>query len=271
MSKNNSPIKFIGGMIGNAAASLSGGSNNSNNGFQSIMGGLFGNNPANLAAQSLMARKRAQQAQQVPRNPGAVRDPNNINAGSGSGVSVSQADLNTSQSRNSGPGVLTSSMHQMNSNMPMAKPQGETFKTVNPSFRDSIVEKGDGMFGNQEQRQASIDPVQDLNIDQTGMNSLYSGPLMQKYPNEASKNHFEAKGKVIEKRKKQYADVIDSKGKSQLNKPVSLFFNSGTRRAHGMGGTMDKIVEGAKNLSIPGRFATKLYKAHKYNKTSKPQ
>jgi hypothetical protein len=179
MSKNNSPIKFIGGIIGNAAASISGGSNNSNNGFQSIMGGLFGNNPANLAAQSLMARKRAQQAQQVPRNPGAVRDPNNINAGSGSGVSVSQADLNTSQNRNSGPGVLTQGMHEMNSSMPIVKPQNETFKTVNPSFRNSIVEKGDGMFGNEEQRQASIDPVQNLNIDQTGMNSLYGGPLTQ--------------------------------------------------------------------------------------------
>jgi hypothetical protein len=82
---------------------------------------------------------------------------------------------------------------------------------------------------------------------------------------------FEAKGKAIKKRKKQYADVIDSKGQSQLNKPVSLFFNSGTNRAHGMGGTMDKLVEGAKNLAIPGRYATKVYRAYKYNKTSTPR
>jgi hypothetical protein len=189
MSKNNSPIKFIGGMIGNTAASLSGGGARSM--AQRVMnartaaGGLAANmNNASVYNSSIQNAVSSmfggtQMPTPPPRNPGAVRDPNNINAGSGSGVSVSQADLNTSQNRNSGPGVLTSSMHQMNSNMPMAKPQGETFKTVNPSFRDSIVEKGDGMFGNQEQRQASIDPVQDLNIDQTGMNSLYGGPLTQ--------------------------------------------------------------------------------------------
>jgi hypothetical protein len=185
MSKSNSPLKFIGGMMGNAAASLSGGSNNSNNGFQSIMDGLFGNNPANLAAQSLMARKRAQQAQQVPHNPGAVRDPNNINAGSGSGVSVSQADLNTSQSRNSGPGVLTQAMHEMNSSTPMVKPMaskparrpGMGYSSAMSPFSPPELSTGDSLYGGEQQRQEIMNPMPEANIDATGMNSLYGGPL----------------------------------------------------------------------------------------------
>tara|TARA_B110000037_G_scaffold42218_1_gene52124 strand:- start:69 stop:413 length:345 start_codon:yes stop_codon:yes gene_type:complete len=66
--------------------------------------------------------------------------------------------------------------------------------------------------------------------------------------------------------KKKYADVVDYKGKSQFTKPGALFFNSGTRRAHGMGGTMDKIWEGAKNAVIPGRFMGKMLKAYKLKK-----
>ena len=183
MSKNNSPVKFIGGMMGSTAASFSGGAaamaqrvqnaRNAPGGLSANMNNASVYNSSFQNAVSSLFERNNSSTPPPPRNPGAVRDPNNMNAGSGSGVSVSQADLNTSQNRNSGPGVLTSSMHQMNSNTPMVKPPGETFKTVNPSFRNSIVEKGDGMFGDQEQRQASIDPVQDLNIDQTGMNSLY--------------------------------------------------------------------------------------------------
>lgn len=175
-----SPLNFIGGMIGNAAASLSGGSNNSNNRFQSIMGGLFGNNPANLAAQSLMARE---QSQQVPVNPGFNRDPNNSTQQSGS--IVSQADMNMSQNRNGGAGVLTQGMHEMNSNMPIVsrKPGFTTSNDMskpaynpNANFSNATTMAGNSVFGTQEQRQASVDPVQDLNIDQTGMNSLYGGP-----------------------------------------------------------------------------------------------
>lgn len=63
---------------------------------------------------------------------------------------------------------------------------------------------------------------------------------------------------------KKYGDVIDYKGQSQLTSPVDLFFNSGERRAHGMGGTMDRLVEGAKNVIVPGRYLNKLYRAYKY-------
>ena len=181
MSKNNSPLKFIGGMMGNAAASLSGGSNNSNNGFQGIMGGFL-NNPGNLAAQSLMAR---QQAQQVPVNPGFNTDPNNINAGSGSGVSVSQADLNTSQNRNSGPGVLTQAMHEMNSSTPMVKPMsskptrrpGMGYSSVMSPFSPPELNTGNSLYGGEQQKQEIMNPMPEANIDATGMNSLYGGPL----------------------------------------------------------------------------------------------
>jgi hypothetical protein len=76
----------------------------------------------------------------------------------------------------------------MNSNKPITpgKPQFTTSNdrskpTYSPSanFNGTSTATGDAVFGNQEQRQASIDPVQDLNIDQTGMNSLYGGPLTQ--------------------------------------------------------------------------------------------
>ncbi len=63
---------------------------------------------------------------------------------------------------------------------------------------------------------------------------------------------------------KKYGDVMDYKGRSQLTSPVDLFFNSGTKRAHGMGGTMDRLVEGAKNVIVPGRYLNKLYRAYKY-------
>lgn len=73
----------------------------------------------------------------------------------------------------------------------------------------------------------------------------------------------------FKKNKKKYRDVVDYKGKSQLNKPVDLFFNPGTNRAHGMGGTMDRLVEGAKNIIIPGRYLNKVYKAYKYKNRSR--
>jgi len=185
MSKSNSPLKFMGGMMGGAAASLSGGSNNSNNPFQSIMGDFFGSNPGNIAAAALMARQQAQQAQQVPHNPGAVRDSNNINAGSGSGVSVSQADLNTSQSRNSGPGVLTQAMHEMNSSTPMVKPMaskparrpGMGYSSAMSPFSPPELSTGDSLYGGEQQRQEIMNPMPEANIDATGMNSLYGGPL----------------------------------------------------------------------------------------------
>jgi len=62
---------------------------------------------------------------------------------------------------------------------------------------------------------------------------------------------------------KKYGDVIDYKGQSQLTSPVDLFFNSG-KKSGPRGGTMDRLVEGAKNVIVPGRYLNKLYRAYKY-------
>ena len=180
MSKNNSPLKFIGGMMGNAATSLSGGSNNSNNPFQSIMGGFFGSNPGNLAAQSLMAR---QQAQQVPVNPGFNTDPNNIRSTSAS--VVSEADMNRVQDRNSGSGQLTQAMHEMNSDKPMVKPMASKprvqpsmgYSSVMSPFSPPELNTGNSLYGSELQKQEIMNPMPEANIDATGMNSLYGGPL----------------------------------------------------------------------------------------------
>lgn len=184
MSKNNSPLKFmLPSVIGNATSSLLGGSNNSNNPFQSIMGGLFGNNPANLAAQSLIARQQAQQAQQVPVNPGFNTDPNNIRSTSAS--VVSEADMNRVQDRNSGSGQLTQAMHEMNSDKPMVKPMASKprtqsdmgYSSVMSPFSPSELNTGGSLYGSEQQRQEIMNPMPEANIDATGMNSLYGGPL----------------------------------------------------------------------------------------------
>ena len=125
------------------------------------------------------------QASQPPVNPGFDRDPNNINASSGGGVQVSQAELNTARSNNDGPGVLTAGMHQMNSSTPIvggakqgleARHDMGYSSNVSP-FSPSELETGGAVFGSDMQRQEIMNPKQISNIDQTGMNSLYGGPL----------------------------------------------------------------------------------------------
>tara|TARA_R110001592_G_scaffold88256_2_gene259972 strand:+ start:940 stop:1482 length:543 start_codon:yes stop_codon:yes gene_type:complete len=180
MSKNNSPLKFIGGMMGNAAASLSGGSNNSNNGFQGIMGGFL-NNPGNLAAQALMARQQAQQAQQAPVNPGFNTDPNNASSAISESI-ISQADMNRRQDRNSGTGQITQLMHEMNSDTPMVRPMaskprmrpGMGYSSAVSPFSPPELNTGNSLYGSEQQKQEIMNPMPIANIDATGMNSLYS-------------------------------------------------------------------------------------------------
>ena len=182
MSKNNSPLKFmLPSVIGNATSSLLGGSNNSNNPFQSIMGGLFGNNPANLAAQSLIARQQAQQAQQVPVNPGFNTDPNNASSAISESI-ISQADMNRRQDRNSGTGQITQLMHEMNSDTPMVRPMaskprmrpGMGYSSAVSPFSPPELNTGNSLYGSEQQKQEIMNPMPIANIDATGMNSLYS-------------------------------------------------------------------------------------------------
>ena len=165
------------GTAGALSGSLSSGGSENN-----ITNGLFGNNPGNIAMQTL---RSSEQSQQVPVNPGFDRDPNNINASSGGGVQVSQAELNTARSNNDGPGVLTAAMHQMNSNKPIvggakqgleARQDMGYSSNVSP-FSPSELETGNALNGSDMQRQEIMNPKPIGNIDQTGMNSLYGGPL----------------------------------------------------------------------------------------------
>jgi len=143
---------------------------------QSIMGGIFGGNskmPGFGQAASTTATFNNN------------RDSNNINAGSGSGVEVSQAELNTPRNNNSGPGVLSAGMHGMNSSKPIvggAKGGIETRQDMGYSsnvspFSPSENEVGGAVFGSDTQRQEIMNPQPVGSIDQTGMNSLYGGPL----------------------------------------------------------------------------------------------
>jgi hypothetical protein len=113
------------------------------------------------------------------------RDSNNINASGGSGSQVSQAELNTPRDNNGGAGVLTAAMHQMNSPTPIvggskqgiAARQDLGYSSNVSSFSPTELETGGAMFGSDIQRQQIMNPQPVGNIDQTGMNSLYGGPL----------------------------------------------------------------------------------------------
>ena len=138
---------------------------------------------ANRIASGIMGNNTA--ASQVAVNPGFDRDPNNINASSGGGVQVSQAELNTPRVNNDGPGVLTAGMHQMNSSKPIvggakqgleARQDMGYSSNVSP-FSPSELETGNALNGSDMQRQEIMNPKPIGNIDQTGMNSLYGGPL----------------------------------------------------------------------------------------------
>jgi len=180
MSKSNSPLKFMGGIMGGASSSLSGTSSD-----QSVMNGLFGNNLTNFGnvGNLTAAAMAATQAAQVPHNPGAVRDPNNIRS-SGPSI-VSEADMNRVEDRNSGSGVLTQAMHEMNSDMPMVKPMASKprvqpsmgYSSVMSPFSPSELQTGNSLYGSESQKQEIMNPTLVANIDDTGMNSLYGGPL----------------------------------------------------------------------------------------------
>ncbi len=107
-------------------------------------------------------------------------------------------------------------------------------------------------------------------IGPQGLGISKASPLKQtKKPNVRGDLGIKQMAEERKKNKKKYRDVVQYKGESQLNKPVELFFNPGTNRAHGMGGTMDRLVEGTKNIMIPGRYLNKLYKAYKYKNRSR--
>jgi len=113
------------------------------------------------------------------------RDSNNINASSGGGTQVSQAELNTPRDNNGGAGVLTAAMHQMNSSTPIvggskqgiAARQDMGYSSNVSPFSSSELETGNGLMGSDMQRQEIMNPQPVGSIDQTGMNSLYGGPL----------------------------------------------------------------------------------------------
>ena len=198
MSKNNSPLKFIGGMMGNSGNLVSGGALSMAQRVQNF--GLGGaarsmaervmnarNAPGGLAANmnnaSVFNNSTQNSASSMFGNNEASTPPSN--PGSVSGVSVSQADLNTSQNRNSGPGVLQQAMHEMNSSMPMVKPMaskprmqpGMGYSSVMSPFSPPELSTGDSLYGGELQKQEIMNPMPEANIDATGMNSLYGGPL----------------------------------------------------------------------------------------------
>ena len=164
------------------SGSLSGGSRNSGRasslaaaqGLASRIGGR--NNMLDTALASI-------QASQPPVNPGFDRDPNNLNQGSAS--IVSEADANSVTDRNSGAGVLTQGMHEMNSSKPIVattnqnseRGAGMGYSSVRSPFSPAELNTGNGIFGSDMQRQNAMNPVPLQDIDSTGMNSLYGGPL----------------------------------------------------------------------------------------------
>ena len=113
------------------------------------------------------------------------RDSNNIRQSSGSGSIVSEADMNRVQDRNSGSGQLTQMMHETNSDMPMVKPMaskpimqpGMGYSSVMSPFSPPELSTGDSLYGSELQKQEIMNPMPEANIDATGMNSLYGGPL----------------------------------------------------------------------------------------------
>ena len=113
------------------------------------------------------------------------RDSNNIRQSSGSGSIVSEADMNRVQDRNSGSGQLTQMMHETNSDMPMVKPMaskprmqpGMGYSSVMSPFSPPELSTGNSLYGSELQKQEIMNPMPEANIDATGMNSLYGGPL----------------------------------------------------------------------------------------------
>ena len=191
MSKNNSPLKFIGGMMGSISSSFSGAASMAQRvqNARNAPGGLSANmNNASAynssfenAVSSLYGGNQASATTPPPHNPGAVRDPNNISSAISESI-ISQADMNRTQDRNSGTGQITQSMHEMNSDMPMVRPMaskprmqpGMGYSSAVSPFSQPELNTGNSLYGGEQQKQEIMNPMPIANIDTTGMNSLYS-------------------------------------------------------------------------------------------------
>ena len=174
-----SPIKMIG-----AIGALSGGGNISNN-LQSNVSSSIGSGIGGIA-QNFLAQQQAQLAATTSGvgAQSAATNANMINTGN-SGMGVADTGVTSGASRSMGAGNLEANAH-MNSenvgglinrdqiNFDKAK---SNYSNTNSTFGQGAVNAGNHIFGNEESRAASMDPVQNLGIDQLGMNSLYQGPL----------------------------------------------------------------------------------------------
>jgi hypothetical protein len=73
----------------------------------------------------------------------------------------------------------------MNSDMPMVKPMaskpavkpGMGYSSVMSPFSPPELNTSDSLYGSELQRQEIMNPMPEANVDATGMNSLYRGPL----------------------------------------------------------------------------------------------
>ena len=182
-----SPIKMIGAIGalsggGNISSRLQGGGLSS--AAQGILGGITG------ITGGIMPQSLAQQAAQRAATTSGVgaqsaaTNANMINTGN-SGMGMADTGVTSGASRSMGAGNLEANAHMnsekvdglINRDQISFNKAKEAYSSQNTGFRQGTVDAGNSIFGNEESRAASMDPVQDLGIDQLGMNSLYQGPL----------------------------------------------------------------------------------------------
>ena len=180
-----SPIKMIGalqlGLGGNISARSRSGGGGLSSAAQGIIGGITG---------GIMPQSLAQQAAQRAATTSGVgalsaaTNANMINTGN-SGMGMADTGVTSGASRSMGAGNLEANAHMnsekvdglINRDQISFNKAKEAYSSQNTGFRQGTVDAGNSIFGNEESRAASMDPVQDLGIDQLGMNSLYQGPL----------------------------------------------------------------------------------------------
>ena len=180
-----SPIKMIGalqlGLGGNISARSRSGGGGLSSAAQGIIGGITGGiMPQSLAQQ---AAQRAATTSGVGAQSAAT-NANMINTGN-SGMGMADTGVTSGASRSMGAGNLEANAHMnsekvdglINRDQISFNKAKEAYSSQNTGFRQGTVDAGNSIFGNEESRAASMDPVQDLGIDQLGMNSLYQGPL----------------------------------------------------------------------------------------------
>ena len=180
-----SPIKMIGalqlGLGGNISARSRSGGGGLSSAAQGILGGITGGiMPQSLAQQ---AAQRAATTSGVGAQSAAT-NANMINTGN-SGMGMADTGVTSGASRSMGAGNLEANAHMnsekvdglINRDQFSFNKAKEAYSSQNTGFRQGTVDAGNSIFGNEESRAASMDPVQDLGIDQLGMNSLYQGPL----------------------------------------------------------------------------------------------